>query len=132
MTNAQAPGSLELAYLGDTLWDLFVRTRLVRRGGRMKDLHRAAVKSVCAAAQSEALSRIESILTEEETAVVRRARNAHQTPTRNADPAQYHRATGLEALIGYLYLNGREDRMNELMELALPPAPEEENIQCPR
>ena len=80
----------------------------------------AAVKSVCAAAQSEALNRIEPLLTEEEAAVVRRARNARQTPTKNADPAQYHRATGLEALMGWLYLRGREARMKELMEMALP------------
>ena len=116
----QAPGSLELAYLGDTLWDLMVRTRLVRRGGRMKELHRAAVSQVCAKAQSEALARIEDRLTEEEAAVVRRARNARQSPTKNADPRDYHRATALEALIGWLYLSGRQERMEELMRAALP------------
>ena len=117
---AQPPGSLELAYLGDTLWDLLVRERLVRRGGRMKALHRAAVTCVCAKAQSEALGRIEPMLTEEEAAVVRRARNARQTPPKNADPADYHRATALEALIGWLYLTGRRARMDELMNAALP------------
>ncbi len=118
--HGQAPGSLELAYLGDTLWDLMVRTRLVKKGGRMKELHRAAVKRVCARAQSEALARIESSLTEEESAVVRRARNARQSPTKNADSGDYHRATALEALIGWLYLSGRRDRMEELMNAALP------------
>ena len=54
----QLPGSLELAYVGDTLWDLMVRTRLVRQGGTMKTLHRAAVARVCAHAQSDALGRI--------------------------------------------------------------------------
>ncbi len=116
----QPPGSLELAYLGDTLWDLMVRARLVKRGGRMKDLHRAAVKQVCARAQSDALSRIEAVLTEEEAAVVRRARNARQTPTRNADPGDYRRATALEALIGWLYLTGQLERMEDLMRAALP------------
>ncbi len=116
----QPPGSLELAYLGDTLWDLMVRARLVKRGGRMKDLHRAAVKQVCARAQSDALSRIEAVLTEEEAAVVRRARNARQTPTRNADPGDYRRATALEALIGWLYLTGQRERMEDLMRAALP------------
>jgi ribonuclease-3 family protein len=116
----QLPGSLELAYLGDTLWDLMVRTRLVTKGGRMKDLHRAAVKQVCAKAQSEALGRIEEKLTEEESAVVRRARNAKQSPTKNADPGDYHRATALEALIGWLYLSGQRERMDELMNAALP------------
>ena len=114
----QLPGSLELAYLGDTLWDLMVRTRLVTKGGRMKDL--AAVKQVCAKAQSEALGRIEEKLTEEESAVVRRARNAKQSPTKNADPGDYHRATALEALIGWLYLSGQRERMDELMNAALP------------
>ena len=93
------PGSLQLAFVGDTVYDLFVRERLVRGGGRMDDLHRAAVRYVCAAAQSEALARVEPLLTEEEAAVVRRARNARQTPPRHASIAEYHRATALEALI---------------------------------
>ena len=118
MKHGQLPGSLELAYLGDTLWDLFVREQLVRTGGRMKELHRAAVARVCAGAQSEALARIEGELTEEEAAVVRRARNTRQTPTKNADPAQYCRATALEALFGYLYLTDQRDRMHDLMHKA--------------
>lgn len=123
----QLPGSLELAYVGDTLWDLLVRTRLVRQGGTMKTLHRAAVQRVCAHAQSDALSRIEPLLTEDEADIVRRARNAKQSPTKNADPHDYHRATALEALIGYLYLSGQTARMDELMRAALP----EENVHAP-
>lgn len=119
-SQGQIPGSLELAYVGDTLWDLMVRTRLVKKGGTMKNLNRAAVACVCAHAQSEALSRIEALLTEEEEGVVRRARNAKQSPTKNADPGEYHRATALEALMGYLYLTGRTERMIELMNIALP------------
>lgn len=115
MKQGQLPGSLELAYLGDTLWDLFVREELVKTGGRMKELHRAAVARVRASAQSRALARIEEDLTEEEAAVVRRARNAHQTPPKNADPADYCRATALEALFGYLYLTGQLERMKTLM-----------------
>ena len=115
MKQGQLPGSLELAYLGDTLWDLFVREELVRTGGRMKELHRAAVARVRASAQSRALARIEEDLTEDEAAVVRRARNAHQTPPKNADPADYCRATALEALFGYLYLTGQLERMKTLM-----------------
>ena len=115
MKQGQLPGSLELAYLGDTLWDLFVREELVKTGGRMKELHRAAVARVRASAQSRALARIEEDLTEDEAAVVRRARNAHQTPPKNADPADYCRATALEALFGYLYLTGQLERMKTLM-----------------
>ena len=107
MKQGQMPGSLELAYLGDTIYDLYVRRRLVRRGGRVQRMHREAVTLVCAHAQAEA-------------AVARRARNAHQNPPRHADPAEYHRATALEALIGYLYLTDQQARVDELMRLALP------------
>ena len=118
--HGQLPGSLELAFVGDSVWDLYVRAHLVRRGGRMKALNREAVGHVNASAQSEALSRIEEGLTDEEKGVVMRARNARQTPTKNADPGDYHRATALEALVGYLYLTGQQERMAELLALALP------------
>lgn len=113
------PGSLELAYLGDAIYDFRVREALVRRGGKVRDLHREAVAHVCAHAQSQALLRVMDRLTEEERAVVRRARNAHQSPPRNADRAEYHRATALEALIGYLYVTGRTTRMRELLDAAM-------------
>lgn len=114
------PGSLELAYLGDTIYDLYVRRRLVCRGGRVQQMHREAVSLVCAHAQSEAFGRIEGELTEAEAAVARRARNAHQNAPRHADPSEYHRATALEALIGYLYLTGQQARIDALMRRALP------------
>lgn len=114
------PGSLELAFLGDTIYDLYVRRHLVRRGGRVQQMHRDATALVCAHAQSQAFAAIEGALTQEEAAVARRARNAHQTPPRNADAAEYHRATALEALIGYLYLKGRRERLDELMHHILP------------
>lgn len=115
------PGSLELAYLGDTVYDLYVRSHLVEKGGRVGKMHRQAIRLVCAHAQAEALSRIQDELTEEEANVVRRARNVHQSPPKNADPADYQKATGLEALIGYLYASGREERLGELLGKALPP-----------
>ena len=115
------PGSLELAYLGDSLYDLYVREHLVAKGGsRVRQLHREAIALVCAHAQSEALARVQDGLSEEEQAVVRRARNAHQNPPKNADPGEYHRATALEALIGWLYVTGQRDRMNEILNTALP------------
>ena len=119
MDCGQMPGSLELAYLGDTLYDLYVRSRLVPENARMKRMHRAAAAQVNAAAQSEALGRIEPLLTEAERDVVRRARNAHQSPPRHADPKDYHRATGFEALLGHLYLTGQVARLDELMRAAL-------------
>ena len=119
LDHGQLPGSLELAYLGDALYDLSVREALVRRGGRVKTMHREAVKHVCAHAQAEALTRVEPLLTPEEQDVVRRARNARQTPSKNADRAEYHRATALEALIGFLYITGREARMREILDAAI-------------
>ena len=113
------PGSLELAYLGDALYDLRVRETLTRRGGRVHNMHREAVKHVCAHAQAEALGRIEEMLEEDEQNVVRRARNANQKPSKNADRAEYHRATALEALIGYLYITGRRERMEQLLDAAI-------------
>ena len=114
------PGSLELAYLGEALYDLYVREHLIARGGRVHAMHRAAVSLVCAHAQSEALARVTDALTDAEAAVVRRARNAHQSPPRNADPGEYHHATALEALIGYLHITGQDARMREILEMALP------------
>lgn len=114
------PGSLELAYLGDTIYDFYVRRALVRRGGRVQRMHREAVALVCNHGQAQALIRIEPELTEAEADVVRRARNAHQNPPRNANPAEYHRATGLEALMGYLYLTDQRERLDQLMRIALP------------
>jgi len=115
------PGSLELAYLGDTVYDLYVRSHLVEQGGRVGKMHRQAIRLVCAHAQAEALTRIQDDLTEEEANVVRRARNVHQSPPKNADPADYQKATGLEALIGYLYASGCEERLGELLRKARPP-----------
>ena len=123
--HGQTPGSLELALVGDSVYDLYVRSRLVIKGGRIRDIHLKAVKKVNAHAQSEALARIEQRLTEEEAEIVRRARNARQTPTKNADAGEYHRATALEALIGYLYLSDQHARMDELIRKALP----EENTE---
>lgn len=117
--HGQLPGSLELAFMGDTIYDLRVRETLVRRGGKVCSMHREASRHVCAHAQSEAFGRIEQMLTEDEANVARRARNAHQHPPKNADPAEYHRATSLEALIGYLYLTGQTSRMNELLDVAV-------------
>ena len=120
LPHGQLPGSLELAYLGDTIYDLYVRRRLVIGGGRMKDLHRAAVSQVRASAQSEALGRVEDMLTEEEQGVMRRARNVKQSVPKSATPGEYHRATAFEALLGYLYLTHQTDRLNEILTTANP------------
>ena len=116
--HGQIPGSLELAFVGDSVYDLYVRSALVMRGGRVNDLNRAAVARVNAHAQCESLKRILSLLSPEESAIVRRAHNARQSPTKNADPGEYHYATALEALMGYLYLTGQKQRLTELLRLS--------------
>lgn len=114
-------GPLVLAYVGDTVYDLFVRTRLVDSTRlTAHGLHVAAAKRVCASAQAEAYRRIEGCLTEEEAAVYRRGRNGHMgTIPKNASIGDYRSATGLEAVIGWLYLKGNDARLKELMALIL-------------
>ena len=110
--------ALGLAHCGDAVFELLVRTWLCAHGGvKAKDLHRATVKYVAAPAQAERFERIESILTEQEHDVFRRGRNTapHSVP-KAATRGQYQTATGLEALFGWLYLQGQTDRLNELFE----------------
>ena len=93
----------------------------MERGGRVGALHRRAVRLVCAKAQAGAFARVEPMLTEAELAAARRARNTKLSPPRHADPADYQKATALEALLGYLYVTGQSERLHALLEAALPP-----------
>ena len=104
---------LVLAYIGDTIYDLFVRTYLViTQHESVHQLNAKAISFVKAGAQYDTLNKIEHILTDEEKDVIRRGRNAKSATTpKNADVVQYRWATGLEALLGYLYLLGRQDRL---------------------
>ena len=115
--------TLGLAHLGDGVFELMVRSWLCLHGkARVKDLHRAKVSYVSAAAQAAAAERILPLLTGEEADVYRRGRNAapHSVP-RAATRAQYQSATGLEALFGWLYLQGRTGRLNELFAAIMDP-----------
>ncbi len=110
---------LALAYIGDGVYELFIRTKVLQLNPDMPayKLHKATVEYVKAQAQSNAIGRIEELLTQTELSVYKRGRNAKSsTVPKNQDVADYRRATGFEALIGYLYLNNEEDRLNELME----------------
>ena len=115
--------SLTLAYLGDAVFELFVRQRVIEGGKSPKVdvLNREAVRYVKASSQAAAIKAMisEGFLTEEEIAVAKRARN-HRTATKakNADPIDYKWATALEALIGWLKLTEQTDRMLEVMERA--------------
>ena len=112
---------LQMAYVGDTVHDLYVRSMLLSRGMAVGKMHRQAVRMVSAGAQARMLERIEPELTQEEADIARRGRNSqakHAAP-RHADPADYAHATALAALWGYLYLSGQTARLDELMKLAL-------------
>ena len=120
--------ALTLAYIGDTIYDLYVRTTLAETLRLpMRALHLEAAKYVCAAGQAAAFRRIEDRLSESERAAFRRGRNAHSgTVPKHADVRDYRVATGLEALLGHLYLLGEDARIGELMRLALQSANESE------
>lgn len=112
----RAISSIGLAHLGDGVYELLVRTWLCAQGKATgRGLHRAAVALVRAPAQAERAERILPLLTEEELTVFKRGRNAHvHTVPRSASRADYLRATALECLLGYLYLQGRRERINQL------------------
>lgn len=107
---------LALAYIGDCVFDLVVRSVVVGRGNtRPSQLHQRTSRIVCAHTQSEMIEALEGELTEEEADVYRRGRNAKSaTVAKNATVADYRRATGFEALLGYLYLTDRLPRILEL------------------
>ena len=112
---------LQMAYVGDTVHDLYVRSMLLSRGMTVGKMHKQAVRMVSAGAQARMLEAIESELADDEADVARRGRNSqakHAAP-KHADPADYAHATGLEALWGYLYLSGKTERLDELIKMAL-------------
>jgi len=113
--------SLGLAHLGDGVYELLVRTWLCLGGkSTSKGLHRAAVSHVSATAQAKAADRMAYHLSDEEQDVFRRGRNAKvNSVPKNANLIDYHMATGLESLFGYLYLKGRTERINELFAIAM-------------
>ena len=107
-----------LAFLGDAVYETFIRDKLVVEGQVHGDLlHRAAVRYVCAESQAAAVKSLLEDLTEEELALVKRARNKKITSKpKHADPVTYKWATAFEALLGYLHLAGRQERLKEIME----------------
>ena len=126
MTNQelQAMSALALAHMGDAVFELLVRRSLCIRGKAVNGkLHKETVARVCAPAQAAFVGRILPHLTEEETAVYKRGRNAHVSNIpKNATASEYGKATGLEALFGWLYLNGCHDRLNELFAIIMEEA----------
>lgn len=110
---------LALAHIGDAVYELLTRTMLCSSGHtKVTDLHKLTVAVVNAPAQAQAAERVLPSLTPEETAVYKRGRNTKvNSVPQKADISQYHAATGLEALFGWLYLQGKTERIGELYEL---------------
>ena len=111
---------LTLAYIGDAIYDLVIRTVVVERANRSANkLHKTVIRYVNAGTQARMITALEEELTEEETAVYHRGRNAKSyTSAKNASIADYRKATGMEALLGYLYLRGETDRLLMLVHRA--------------
>lgn len=110
---------LGLAHVGDAVYELLTRTMLCERGhSSVSELHRLTVSMVNAPAQARAAERLIPVLTDDEFSVYRRGRNTKvNSVPHNADIGQYHAATGVEALFGWLYLQGRLERIEELFGL---------------
>lgn len=109
-----------LAYIGDAVFELLVRTHLVAAGNRrVRDIHHDTVELVRAQSQARAIRLIYDQLSEQEQDIVRRGRNAKTIAPRHSNPADYQMSTGFEALLGYLYLKGDDERLLELVNQAL-------------
>ncbi|MBQ6695865.1 MAG: ribonuclease III [Lachnospiraceae bacterium] len=111
--DVRAYSPLTLAYIGDAVYDLVIRTVVVERANRAaNELHKRAVKFVQAGTQAAMITALQEILTEDELAVFKRGRNAKSnTSAKNASITDYRKATGFEALIGFLYLTNQTDRL---------------------
>ncbi len=116
--DVRAYSPLTLAYIGDGIYELVIRSVVVERANRSaNDLHKKTVKYVKAPAQSAMIQALEQELTEEEEVVYKRGRNAKSyTTAKNASMGDYRRATGFEALMGYLYLTGQTERLLYLID----------------
>ncbi len=107
-----------LAFMGDGVYGLLVREKLCEISRPSGELHSLSVKLVNATAQAKSFRLIEPMLTEDELSVFKRGRNSHTNGTpKNSSSGEYHAATGLEALFGYLYLDGKTERLRELFSV---------------
>ena len=117
MENPKLLSPSVLAFVGDAVYGLYVRTALAEVNRPSGELHRLSVKLVNAAAQAKAFLLIQELLTEDEMAIFKRGRNFHtNSKPQSASGGEYHTATGLECLFGYLYLKGESSRADELFK----------------
>lgn len=112
---AELPG-LTLAYIGDAVYELYVRQQVLQQSVKAHTLHQLAVQRVNNNTQAALLMKLEPELTEEEQAIARRGRNAKGIVPKNADVLTYRKSTGMEALVGYLYLKQDETRLNWVLQ----------------
>ncbi len=120
-TDVNMLSPLTWAYVGDAVYELYIRTNLVNNTKlKPHKLHIESIKYVKAKAQADLLKKIENILSDSEKDIVRRARNAenHHLP-KNADPADYMYSTAFEGLIGYLYLTKQDERLKEILKMCM-------------
>ena len=113
--------NLGLAHMGDCVFEILVRAYLCAKGEKTVDkLHRDTIRMVKATSQADFADKMLPLLTEEELAYYRRGKNSHvHAVPKSATPAQYAKATGLEALFGYLFLSGNKERANELFNIVM-------------
>lgn len=116
VVNNLSPGTL--AFVGDAYFGLLVRTRLAAINRPAGELHSESVKLVKASAQAKGFEAVESMLSEKEMSVFKRGRNAHvHSVPKNASVRDYHIATGVETLFGYLHLSGNDNRAEEIFDI---------------
>ena len=129
----QDPGlmpPLVLAYVGDAVFELYVRSRLAMGSGKVNTLHSGAVSMVSAKAMAGYYKRLEPYLHDDETEVLHRGRNVKSRQIRSAGVTQYHMSTGFEALVGYLFLSRQEDRLAQLLDIVLELEGTDRGIEC--
>jgi ribonuclease-3 family protein len=110
-----------LAFVGDAVYTMYIRNMIVLNNkGKSGELHKITAKYVKAKTQSEAIEKLLPSLTQDEQDVFKRGRNYKtQSTAKNSSVQEYHRATGFEAVLGYLYLSGQQERLNELLKNSL-------------
>lgn len=118
---ARVKNAQVLAFIGDAVYSLYVRNYIaLNNNGKSGELHKLSTKFVKAKSQSEVIEKLLPIFTEEEMSVFKRGRNYKtQSVAKNSSVQEYHRATGFEAVLGYLYLSGQSERLNEILRIGV-------------
>ena len=127
--SGNALNGLSLAFIGDAVYEIMVREHLLKNGSlQIGKLHKMAVEMVRASFQASVFDFLEPLLTEEENSILHRGRNASATHIpKNANAIEYRKATGVESLFGWLYLEQKNERIRELFEMILEYSKKEEN-----